>query len=477
MHPGPAHFIVRPGTKGGKPGPIVPLIAVDQLPNWMQLVDIPRELEIEQTTGLTNLGIIDKDDDSIYEVRLHHDKIRAILNETEKMTSSSSSGKGSKAKNSSNNSTYPSQGEASAKFKCSKKDSPVAVDLLSLPGQIMAARKQTSQNEDESEPDITTTPSCASIHKEPPANGQQHKLPHPAEPMLNASRHNVVDPVTTTAVRGSKPIRPHMTQPMDDKSHPTAVQRSSITKEKHQAIDSHGKPDTVFCRHWCHHGRCKWGWDCKYQHRMPTTFEGLREIGLKDFPTWYLLAMGSSSGGGFSSMAANAGFGLNNPFGGLAMGNPPGGTTMIPPPQYLNTIPTTHPPSPMDIHLMQDRMSALLGGSDAMSNRQKLRQVKEMEMRDIFMHGSHTHGIAHPQTHPYIHHTYANLHTNASVSAAVVEFSGNYDADEIRPEDSVSGAGRDSVEARVEVERHSLMIDSENGDEDGLISEERLVDI
>ncbi|KAF5662992.1 transcription factor [Fusarium denticulatum] len=46
------------------------------------------------------------------------------------------------------------------------------------------------------------------------------------------------------------------------------------------------------CRHWCHHGVCKWGRDCHYEHVMPTTAEGLGEVGLTGHPDWWLQAQG-----------------------------------------------------------------------------------------------------------------------------------------------------------------------------------------
>ncbi|EEY19960.1 hypothetical protein VDBG_06069 [Verticillium alfalfae VaMs.102] len=42
-----------------------------------------------------------------------------------------------------------------------------------------------------------------------------------------------------------------------------------------------------YCRHYCHHGTCKWGSRCRYQHIMPSTSSGLAEVGLKNFPAWY----------------------------------------------------------------------------------------------------------------------------------------------------------------------------------------------
>ncbi|KAF5601472.1 transcription factor [Fusarium subglutinans] len=46
------------------------------------------------------------------------------------------------------------------------------------------------------------------------------------------------------------------------------------------------------CRHWCHHGVCKWGRDCHYEHVMPITAESLGEVGLTGFPDWWLQAQG-----------------------------------------------------------------------------------------------------------------------------------------------------------------------------------------
>ncbi|CAL3963619.1 unnamed protein product [Diplocarpon coronariae] len=41
------------------------------------------------------------------------------------------------------------------------------------------------------------------------------------------------------------------------------------------------------CRHWCHHGMCKWGQQCRYRHIMPMSTSGLQEVGLGDWPLWF----------------------------------------------------------------------------------------------------------------------------------------------------------------------------------------------
>ncbi|EMR68307.1 putative zinc finger dna-binding protein [Eutypa lata UCREL1] len=63
----PQHFLVRPGTikhtASGPvtiPGPMVPLLPVDQLPEWMDVLGVPRALAVEQTAGLINLGTVAK---------------------------------------------------------------------------------------------------------------------------------------------------------------------------------------------------------------------------------------------------------------------------------------------------------------------------------------------------------------------------------------------------------------------------------
>ncbi|KAF7546203.1 hypothetical protein G7Z17_g8603 [Cylindrodendrum hubeiense] len=62
--PRPLFFLVRPGlerfTSTGElivqPGTIVPLIPIDLLPEWLDICGIPRNLQPEDTVGMTNLG-------------------------------------------------------------------------------------------------------------------------------------------------------------------------------------------------------------------------------------------------------------------------------------------------------------------------------------------------------------------------------------------------------------------------------------
>lgn len=376
MQPRMDHFIVRPDKDDGTPGPIVPLVAVDLLPEWMQLADVPRELNAEQTIGLTNLGIVNKEDDSVFEVRLHHGKIRAILNSAEDKTDSHSSGGGK------------------GKAKATKKKTTIAAETKSK-----SIEKTVSEESLPTSTGSSSSTETGSVEKQQPRT-------LPSQPMLSASRHNTANTAVGTQTRhnvSEKSLRPHMTGAKREETQP-AVSKHTTTKSD--------KQPTTFCRHWCHHGTCKWGLQCRYQHRMPTTVEGLREVGLKDFPTWYLLMM---SGGGtglpslFSMDAMLSGLGEGQ----LSPAQQRTGVQQPPPPTQPLTHHVVPEPTSLDLRLMQGRMSALLGSGGAVSNRQKLKQIKEL--RHLLLRG------AAPAQQQHSSHNnssnYANLYTNASVAA------------------------------------------------------------
>lgn len=380
MQPRLDHFIVRPDTDDGTPGPIVPLVAVDQLPEWMQLSGVPCELKAEQTIGLTNLGIVDKEDDSVFEVRLHHGKIRAILNSADdKIDSHSPSGGKGKAKATKKKTTTPAETKGKSIEKTASEDS--------LP-----------------------TSAGSSSYTEPGRVEKQQPQTLAAQPMLSASRHNTANTATGTQTRhnvSEKPLRLHMTEAKREETQPAVSKHTTTTKPD--------KQPTTFCRHWCHHGTCKWGLQCRYQHRMPATVEGLREVGLKDFPTWYLLMM-SGDGGGvglpglFSMDAMLSSLGDGQP-------SPAQQRTAV----HQQQQPLTHHPVPeptsLDLRLVQGRMSALLGSGGAVSNRQKLKQIREM--RHLLLRGAAPAQQQQQQQHSSHNNSsnYANLYTNASVAA------------------------------------------------------------
>jgi hypothetical protein len=376
MQPRLDHFIVRPDTEDGMPGPIVPLIAVDQLPDWMQVAGVPRGLDAEQTIGLTNLGIIEMGQDSTFEVRLHHDKIRAILDCADDATDSYSSG----------------DGKARAKATKNKRTTSVC-EIKSKTNEKAAS--------DESLP-----PSPGgSIDAGPHVVGKPLPRGHSTGRMASTFRHNIDNSAVDVQARGGsnsavKNPRPHMVEATRNEPRHTGPQRTTAKQDK--------QPATAFCRHWCYHGTCKWGLQCRYVHRMPTTVEGLREVGLKDFPTWYLLMMGNASSElpWLSSMDA-----LLSGLEGLQLSAQQYTPAQQPQPLLEHHVPDPPPP---DLGLGQGRISALLAPDSPVSNEQRLKQIREM--RHLVLRGSHaTQGQQRPR--PHKNSNYANLYTNASVAA------------------------------------------------------------
>ncbi|KAF7536490.1 hypothetical protein G7054_g4463 [Neopestalotiopsis clavispora] len=76
----PQYFLVRPDvvkhTASGAvmtKGAMVPLIPIDQLPSWLEIADVPRELYPEDIKGLTNLGKSSKDFDTYNVCVIYHD--------------------------------------------------------------------------------------------------------------------------------------------------------------------------------------------------------------------------------------------------------------------------------------------------------------------------------------------------------------------------------------------------------------------
>lgn len=463
MHPCPEHFIVRPGFPGHGEL-IVPLIAVDQLPDWIQLAGVPRELDAEQAVGLINLGPVAGDGVSSYEVRLRADKIRAIMSshtqeeeEEEKQKplgpSDSVSERGremlqkeevilrARAPQSQEQQADKTKAKETQTQIKAPNDAQREVDPLMMTAEKKKApeveaarppihrRRAWSDESDTASPDLVSASERDQIKT---LKEQQHEdEPHAAikppapEPMLSASRHNTAaDTAGDKPAARDRPIRPHLTG-----AHPrdTQPRRVAVPRVKDNLFGTN--PDTIYCRHWCHHGTCKWGGGCRYQHRMPNSQEGLREVGLKVFPTWFLLLMAGTAaatdggGGRFPSLDGNNGL---EPPGGMDMSMDDLRSTHHRPRAIASTNRPPHPqlgrppyaaadaavphllPTPTELRLLAERrMSALHAGITATtSHRQRLRQIKEMREHKLSAYAG-----------GYQHQGRADLHTNASVAA------------------------------------------------------------
>lgn len=283
----PLYFVVRPGTRRGpggfgtnniEPGAIVPLVALDQLPTWLEIVDVPRALTVEQAAGLLNLGTVMKGSGT-FDVRIHAarldgaDKRRMMANLP--LPPSPVSGLGTSPGTSPDPGTSPSP-------------SPVAV-AVAVPVP---------------DPVSIPIPALVPARASPPANGtapigtKSTDIPLPAAP---------APPVAPTPAFAA-----------------SAAHASIASASASASAAANNPPTTAYCRHWAHNGTCRWGPGCRYVHAMPTTPEGLAELGLKTFPAWWTAAAALaaiSEGRGIGGGSAGGG-GNGSSHGGSSGGQP-----------------------------------------------------------------------------------------------------------------------------------------------------------
>ncbi|KAK7952388.1 uncharacterized protein PG986_008116 [Apiospora aurea] len=333
--PFPRHFLVRPATTKHTasgtittPGPMVPLIAVDQLPEWIDIAGVPRELTVEQTMGLQNLGsvVVPGEAAEYYEVRLHQD-VRFV-----KSSSSSSHSALKRRESSKNNSSSllmdpdaaslaPSEtdllGSGSSSQHAHRKQSDLVTVVNGTSGHhssnmnnpddstssALNSSSETSYSSSSTEPATSHTRS-----KKPPTKKGKEKASKTETTAANSSKGLQGN---TTTIKPPEPLPPHhhpasrllsaiAPTPLYSPAHPQQQQQQTAPNP-HSPHDPHNPNSKsssqrhqraiVHCRHWCHHGSCKYGPDCRYEHEMPRTHERLREVGLADWPNWYKAAI------------------------------------------------------------------------------------------------------------------------------------------------------------------------------------------
>ncbi|KAI1482557.1 hypothetical protein F4774DRAFT_428889 [Daldinia eschscholtzii] len=285
--PLPHYFIVRPGTTKitasgtvTMPGPIVPLIAVDQLPKWLELLGVPRELSVEQTVGLRNLGTVPKDL-GFYKVYMNGNiqgEPAAPKNHHRTQTEQDTSNSRLAPTNVLAVSATPSPATTLT-------SSPLAEEVLARNSQIDPASESINNNNINYSGVGTAgsnTPLYPILHTPEPT----YSPPLPPPP----SYHTPIPP---------SHYLPSWYPPSRK---PTTTSSSSSSTTPRSGTTSHtsGSPSSLYCKHWCHRGTCRWGAQCRYAHSMPATPAGLRDVGLAHHPAWYTTAVSMAFGpGGF----------------------------------------------------------------------------------------------------------------------------------------------------------------------------------
>jgi hypothetical protein len=245
----PRFFIVRPSVKQvtadgeiyTELGALVPLVAVDELPEWLDISSASRDLSVEQTVGLCNLGIASKSKE-LYAVEIIHHVTLAALQQS--VTAKNAETKPKKA------GTAVARPSAAAYVSASN-DTKATATPTAAPAAHSTKRMQAHQNEGHSS--TSTSGIAASVHN----------LQQPAPPR-------------------TQPKRPAMTN-----NTPNNITNTTTTRPSSSASNT-AITSTEYCRHWCRYGTCKFGLGCHYLHAMPTTAAELAAAGLRDIPAWWV---------------------------------------------------------------------------------------------------------------------------------------------------------------------------------------------
>ncbi|KAI8632237.1 hypothetical protein F5Y19DRAFT_355953 [Xylariaceae sp. FL1651] len=313
----PPYYVERPGitnhTASGTviiSGAKVPVIPVDQLPSWVDILGVPRELSHEQAAGLSSLGITPKDKQ--YEIYLalssNDAEIRSsqmdpaakpfisnkTLNDTGYETSCNA-----KSHNSGHvkrGSTNIIASEASIKNKANTSVTSAA-DYRPVTGLHQRLPSPPIPDTSPTNPypviypiESYSTKGARNLYLQ--AHEDLLLQQHPAQRLLQASYNFSPRPSTVSSAPQLSSTASLSSSPSSStaKGLRTDTSRSDNTKINNHVssrLSHNNGTSKIYCRHWCHHGKCKWNEACRYRHEMPRTVRELREVGLAGFPGWW----------------------------------------------------------------------------------------------------------------------------------------------------------------------------------------------
>ncbi|ROT39836.1 hypothetical protein SODALDRAFT_331963 [Sodiomyces alkalinus F11] len=293
----PKCFLLRAPTSPTAPGHIVPLIPLDLLPDHIQIVGLPRHLSPRHVAGMANLGTIPSTaDGAVYKLRIVSDddgvsptapcRLSASLGET--ADSSDNTTRAGVEKATTTHLREPTQPKAASE----KRDS----------------FRSSSFSSSDPSPSPSSSP-CSPARDLPTVTPVSQQ--HPADRMLQAQAMTDAEgsrmPPQTSAERWKSSRYNGKTSNSTSQNHNhcsngsdhdgnTSSNNSSNTNNNNNKNSSNnssnnGQGSRLLCRHWCHHGTCWYGLYCRFQHTMPTTLEGLQELGMKELPPWFQSAM------------------------------------------------------------------------------------------------------------------------------------------------------------------------------------------
>ncbi|OAA56561.1 zinc finger DNA-binding protein [Niveomyces insectorum RCEF 264] len=299
-----SYYIVRPGRttvlpSGGlaqAPGRLVPLIAVDQLPDWINIVGVPRVLQPAEAVGMVAIGG--------YERWGRADVLeQAVQN--------------------------GGQGEDDLE---QTEDVTTVFEVCLRPENILANREELPAAAARGHTDGASHTAAAAAHDEGPTahpvptteltapegsdHGDQTTPTKPADDKDRAGPTDTMDRANMTNMTDTAVDYALAAKIAADWQHWQATNASGGSsirgRSRSRSSSTHGslfasatngaeprsrgprrKPGTprLPCKYWCHRGACAYGDSCKFVHIMPTTPEGLQAVNLAGLPAWWTRAV------------------------------------------------------------------------------------------------------------------------------------------------------------------------------------------
>lgn len=344
---------------------MIPLIAVDELPDWID-IGLPRELTVEQTVGLYNLGMVPHSGDT-YRVRIiepnsQEEFVWKRVGDSSRATLVSSGvcvpGPGHRTvappEQQSQRIPYHTTAAASprrepssihrpssaAELACQQSTHPNIITASSNPNRVTRAEDEHSvrwadlversiarDTETQDLPRHATllapppSPQVApyghqTVHRDVMPADHRASVPHSmvaTSPQTTNVKTDAATPTTNNAapVSVAASLGNPGVAPSNSNSTTSSSSLAATAAAPSASSSSSSSPPSTpqeYCRHWCQHGTCKWGTFCRHKHAMPTTLEGLLEVGLCEIPAWWISAtgIGMSTGGKVTKQTAAA---------------------------------------------------------------------------------------------------------------------------------------------------------------------------
>ncbi|KAL8365998.1 hypothetical protein RB595_004670 [Gaeumannomyces hyphopodioides] len=344
-------FLTRPGTvhtsnSRVRHGTNVPLIPVDQLPEWLHIVEVPRVLSDQHAAGLTNVGLARHPPETL-EVFVLQDGLPVEERQHDERTATAKTaehappppppqqqqqqfgrrpgdfiraqalgtvrrGHGGSGMETEREALPEQRSPASGLLRAL--DDDLAAERTGQPGARAVQQPLEDTLDDRQQPrggsgaqgDRHSPSRCGSVASHQPVDS---RLPVAARGGLASSihaprvaaEHKTPPPPPLSKLPFSRVLgAPPQLQQEQPRGPPPTAEAWDPAWTRHTqgrvAAPGHGR-GASYCRHWCVHGTCKWGRHCRYHHAMPATPDGLAEVGLREFPEWWTAAMGLATRG------------------------------------------------------------------------------------------------------------------------------------------------------------------------------------